>query len=147
MRLSALCLCFALLVVSAVQAQQLIGYKMVERRTIMGRSNDETIYFAGDRQRREVQSSLDRRLPDGSMQVETVRRAFISRCDTKQVLDLNLDDSEYEEAPFQPFPGTRQIHQDHLGAGCLPLGEPPGKGHHGEGCDEWLEPQVRDRDA
>jgi hypothetical protein len=109
MRLSAFCLCFVLLVVSASQAQQVSGVRITERRILLNRPDYETTYFAGDRQRREDQHSFERRMPDGSTETETEPRlAFIERCDIGQAFELNLDAAEYESGPYPPKPYTQE---------------------------------------
>jgi len=77
-----------------------VGVKMTVRDSMSGSESEETVYFRPDARRREFRS-----LTAGKYGPHLV---FIERCDTGKMIDLNLDQREYQSYPY-PKPTKEQL--------------------------------------
>ena len=98
-----------LIAISQSPAAKVSGTKVTIRDTLGGHSSDTTIYVQGDRMRRETRTGMGRTKANGSEQwIEGPRLAIITRCDLGQIFELNLDEAQYEAAPYPPKPLTKE---------------------------------------
>jgi hypothetical protein len=85
------------------------GIKMTIRFGQAGNWGEHTVYVAGDRKRMEFRNSEVGKKADGTLQLTYgPRLVSITRCDLGQMLELNLDASEYTSAPYPPRPLTKE---------------------------------------
>jgi hypothetical protein len=71
-----------------------VGLKMTVRDSMGGSEAEETVYFRPDARRREFRSLTASKFGP--------HLALIARCDSGTMLDLNLDQREYESRPYPP---------------------------------------------
>ena len=94
---STLCL---LLAIPAMAQPAGVGLKVTIRDSEPGQSHQTTEYIQGDRRRFEYRNS------SGSNFGPPI--ASITRCDLGQILELNLDDKQYDSGPTPKFPSEAE---------------------------------------